>query len=100
MSRSFVGPEPSGAGYIRVCFKFVPRDGWLPYDTEGLWAVPLTDDTAMIANVPFLQDGVAEGDIIRFVTLADGQSWATGRVVASGNVTLRILPIPAGPLGR
>ncbi|WP_433040266.1 DUF4265 domain-containing protein [Dactylosporangium sp. CS-033363] len=85
---------------IRIWFKFVPREGWLPYDTEGLWATVVTEDTASVNNVPFLQDGVAEGDIVRFETDADGRHWALGRVVESGNCTIRVLPIPNGPLGR
>jgi hypothetical protein len=72
---------------------------WLPYDTEALWATPLTSDTARIDNVPFLADGVAQGDIVRFVTDADDCSWGTERVAWSGSNTIRILPVPSGPLG-
>ncbi|GIF48224.1 hypothetical protein Afe04nite_27630 [Asanoa ferruginea] len=50
----------------------MPREGWLPYATEGLWAVPAGPDTARISNVPFLQDGVPEGDVVRFMTDPDG----------------------------
>ncbi|CAM5553487.1 hypothetical protein SCALM49S_03948 [Streptomyces californicus] len=31
---------------IKVWFRFVPREDWLPYDTEGLWATRLSADTA------------------------------------------------------
>ncbi|MEV4390718.1 DUF4265 domain-containing protein [Nonomuraea sp. NPDC049607] len=85
---------------IKLWFQFVPREGWLPYDTEGLWAMPLTEDTARVANVPFLQDGVAEGDVVRFITNDDGRHWACEWVEASGNCTIRVLPSPNGPLGR
>ncbi|MGW1410703.1 DUF4265 domain-containing protein [Streptomyces sp. NPDC002403] len=85
---------------IKVWYRFVPRDGWLPYDTEGLWATRLSSDTARVASAPFLQDGVAEGEIVRFVTDADGLHWAKERVEASGNCTIRVLPVPSGPLGR
>jgi hypothetical protein len=81
-------------------FRFMPREDWLPYDTEGLWAWPVTVDTARIHNVPFLQDGVAEGDVVRFTTDDNGVRWAVGRVQASGNCTIRVLPLPNGPLGR
>ena len=84
---------------IKVWFRFVPREGWLPYDAEGLWARRLSEDTALVANVPFLQEGVAEGDVVRFVTDAEGLHWAGERVEASGNCTVRILPVPSGPLG-
>jgi hypothetical protein len=85
---------------IKVWFKFEPREGWLPYDTEGLWATQLTPDTARVDNVAFLQDGVAQGDVVRFVTDAEGRRWACERVQASGHCVVRVLPRPSGPLGR
>ncbi|MCZ0983400.1 DUF4265 domain-containing protein [Streptomyces diastatochromogenes] len=85
---------------IKVWFRFVPREGWLPQDTEGLWATRLSEDTARVDNVPFLQDGVAQGDVVRFRTDEEGLHWAKGRVRASGNCTIRVLPSPSGPLGR
>lgn len=84
---------------IKVWFKFEPREGWLPYDQEGLWADRLDEDTARLVNVPFLQDGVAEGETVRFATDPGGLHWATGRVEASDNCTVRVLPVPDGPLG-
>jgi hypothetical protein len=84
---------------IKVWYRFVPREGWLPYDTEGLWALRLSADSARVANVPFLVDGVAEGDVVRFVTNTEGLHWAVERVEASGNCTVRVIPIPTGPLG-
>jgi hypothetical protein len=63
---------------VKIWFRFVPREDWLPYDTEGLWAVPVSADTARVANVPFLQDGVAQGDIVRFTTDDNGVRWAVG----------------------
>ncbi|MGW6499596.1 DUF4265 domain-containing protein [Nonomuraea angiospora] len=91
---------PTGPDLIKVWFRFVPREGWLPYDTEGLWTTRLSGDTARVANAPFLQDGVAEGDVVRFVTDGEGLHWACERVEASGNCTVRVLPVPGGPLGR
>jgi len=87
------------ADRIKVWFRFVPREGWLPYDKEGLWADRLGEDTARLVNVPFLQDGVAEGEVVRFSTDPEGLHWAVERVEASGNCTVRVIPIPAGPLG-
>ncbi|MBT2438747.1 DUF4265 domain-containing protein [Streptomyces sp. ISL-36] len=84
---------------IKVWFRFVPREGWLPQDTEGLWATPVGAGTARVDNVPFLQNGVAQGDVVRYTTAADGTHWATERLTASGNCTLRVLPDPSGPLG-
>jgi hypothetical protein len=85
---------------IKVWFRFVPREGWFPQDTEGLWATRLSAETARVDNVPFLQDGVAQGDVVRFQTDDEGLHWASGRVSASGNCTVRVVPIPSGPLGR
>lgn len=90
---------PVGEHLIKIWFRFVPREGWLPFDTEGLWGVAAGPDTARICNAPFLQDGVAEGDVVRFIVDPQGLRWATGRVEASGNCTVRVLPKPRGPLG-
>ncbi|MFE4830791.1 DUF4265 domain-containing protein [Streptomyces sp. NPDC056672] len=85
---------------IKVWFRFVPREGWLPQDTEGLWATRRSADTACLQSVPFLQHGVAEGDVVRFRTDSDGLHWAVGRVSTAGNCTLRVVPVPSGLLGR
>lgn len=91
--------EQAAGDAIKIWFRFVPREDWLPYETEGLWATRLTSDTAQVNNVPFLQDGIAQGDVVRFVTDADGLHWSTGRVRASGHCVIRVLPVPDGPLG-
>lgn len=85
---------------IKVWFRFVPREGWFPQDTEALRATQLGVDTASVHNVPFLQDGVAEGDVLRFQTDSDGLHSAVGRVSSSGNCTIPVVPVPSGPLGR
>ncbi|MEV0037933.1 DUF4265 domain-containing protein [Streptomyces sp. NPDC050804] len=85
---------------IKVWFRFVPREGWFPQDAEGLWATRRSADTACLQSVPFLQNGVAEGDVVRFRTDSDGLHWAVGRVSTAGNCTLRVVPVPSGPLGR
>ncbi|WP_143133822.1 DUF4265 domain-containing protein [Actinoplanes philippinensis] len=92
--------DQPGGDRIKIWFRFVPRDGWLPHDTEGLWATRLTPDTARIDNVPFLQDGVAQDDVVAFRTGSDGRHWATGRVTASGHCVVRVIAVPGGPLGR
>ncbi|MFE7723733.1 DUF4265 domain-containing protein [Nocardia rhizosphaerihabitans] len=85
---------------IKLWFRFVPRPGWLPQDTEGIWATKVGDDTAVLANAAFVQDGVAEGDVVCYRTDADGLHWALERVSSSGNCTIRVVPIPSGPFGR
>lgn len=87
------------ADEVKIWFRFVPREGWLPYDTEVLWATLVGEDTARISNVPFLQNGVAQGDVVRFETDLNGVRWSRERVEASGNCTVRVIPIPSGPLG-
>jgi hypothetical protein len=94
------GHQLLGEGQFKIWFRFVPRDGWLPYDTEGMWAVAVGTDLGRVTNVPFLQDGIAQDDIVRFRTDDDGRRWAIERVEASGNCTIRVLPVPDGPLGR
>ncbi|MEU6403110.1 DUF4265 domain-containing protein [Streptomyces sp. NPDC046985] len=84
---------------IKVWFRFVPREGWFPQDAEGLWATKLSDDTARVESAPFLQGGVAEGDVVKYQTDSDGLHWAVGQVSSSGNCTIRVVPIPSGPLG-
>lgn len=93
-----VHERPTGEA-IKVWFTFVPREGWLPYDTEGLWATRLGPDTARVDNVPFLYDGIAQGDVVRFETDAEGRCWGRNRVQASGRCVIRVLPVPSGPLG-
>jgi hypothetical protein len=83
---------------IKVWFRLVPREGWFPQDTEGLWATKLDADTGRVQNAPFLQDGVAEGDIVRYQTRRAPR--AVGLVSSSGSCTIRVVPVPTGPLGR
>ncbi|MBT0768340.1 DUF4265 domain-containing protein [Kineosporia sp. J2-2] len=83
---------------IKIWFKFPPRPGW-PDDTEGLWATPLSGQTAQVESAPFMQEGVAPGDVVRFETDEWGRHWALERVQASGRCVVRVLPDAAGPLG-
>ncbi len=52
-----------------------------------------------VDNIPFLVTGAAEGDLVRFTVDDDGLRWVVERVEWSGNCTIRILPVPTGPLG-
>ena len=93
--------EPAGSAQdlIKVWFRFVPRENWLPYDEEGMWAIPLGDDVVQIDNIPFLVPGVAQEDRVRITTDADGLHRAVERVEWSGNFTIRVLPEHDGPIG-
>ena len=91
--------QPPTDEAIKVWFRFVARPGWLPYDTEALWAVPVGPGTARLCNVPFLQNGAARGDVVRYETDADGRRWALSREEPSGHCVIRVLPSRTGPLG-
>ncbi|WP_342215975.1 DUF4265 domain-containing protein [Nocardia brasiliensis] len=88
-----------GVDMIKVWF-FLPRDEWHQYEHEGMWARRTGEDTAVVQNSPLLAGGVAEGDVVRFRTDSDGRHWAVDRVSSSGNCTIRVVPVPTGPLGR
>ncbi|WP_223166596.1 DUF4265 domain-containing protein [Nonomuraea sp. SYSU D8015] len=90
---------PTGPGLIKVWFQFTPPGRLASLRHRRALGHALETGTARVANVPFLQDGVAEGDVVRFTT-DDGLPWACERVEASGTCTVRVLPVPDGPLGR
>lgn len=85
---------------IKIWFKFVPRIEWLPFDTEGMWAIARGADTAEVDNVPFLQAGIAVGDVVQYVVDDRDRRWSVRRIAESGNCTVRILPDPSGPFGK
>ncbi len=90
---------PETTGPVEVWFRFVPGQSWLPYDTEGVPGVPAGPGAVRITGAPFVQDHLAEGDVVQVTAHPDGALWATRRVSASGNCTVRVLPVPGGPLG-
>ena len=92
-------PQDPSPELVKVWYRFVPREGWLPYDTEGLWAVRLGKDTARVANAPFLQDGVARARLSGSPPMLEGLHWAVERVEVSGNCTVRVVPIPRRAVG-
>ena len=87
------------SGRVKVRFRLVrDDDGWLPAESEGLWAVPLGSDEYRIDNVPwFVRKPLDE----RCGVCARGQRWllwAIERRRASGHITIRVIPRRDGPL--
>lgn len=68
-------------------------DGWPPVTSEGLWATGLGHDLYRLDNIPWLVRGVACDDVFRAEADGDGVMWARDRVQASGNCTIRVVPL-------
>jgi hypothetical protein len=93
------GSEPPSEQRIKIQFWLEPdEDGYPPARAEGLWAVQLDVDLARLDNIPWFARGVADGDIVRFTTDADGQHWYTETEQWSGNCTIRVVPAVDGHL--
>ncbi|HDS0921950.1 TPA: DUF4265 domain-containing protein [Stenotrophomonas maltophilia] len=50
---------------MKVAFK-LPRghDGYPPVDWENLWAIPLSDGSYRVDNVPFYVNLISSGDVL------------------------------------
>ncbi|WP_238010479.1 DUF4265 domain-containing protein [Dactylosporangium sp. AC04546] len=85
--------------FVKVVFELpVDDDGWPPVASEGLWAAQVTADTVRLANTPWFALNVASGDVFRVRRSDDGQLYAAERLEWSGHCTIRIIPLPEGPL--
>lgn len=84
---------------VRVRFRLeVDDEGWPPYSSEGMWAVALGGDRYELRNSPWFVRGVANGDIVRAEADSDDVLWVTEVLQRSGYLTLRVIPMPEGPL--
>ena len=84
---------------IQVSFQLRPvNETWPPVPSERLWAQPLGDGRFRIASTPWFISDIAIGDIVAAATRNDEAIWATDRLEASGNVTIRVIPRKDGPL--
>lgn len=83
-----------------VIFELEVEDGWPPVSAERVWAVPLGDQRFQLKNVPWFVRGVAEDDVVR-AEARSASEWPTvvERLEWSGNLTIRVIPFAAGPLG-
>lgn len=86
--------------YVRVVFELPSEDDdWPPVGTERLWAARLPErDHVRLANVPWFAKDVAEGDVFRIATDADGVVRPVAKVSWSGYRTIRLIPFRDGPL--
>ena len=57
---------------VKVRFKLEPVDDWPPYETEGLWAEQLTENTFKLDNTPLYAEGVSCADIVKAAPDEDG----------------------------
>lgn len=85
---------------VQVHFRLeVDEDGWPPASVESLWAVDLGNGTVRLDNTPWFVRGVASDDIIRVETDDEGVRWAGETLRASGNCTIRLIPLRDGGSG-
>jgi hypothetical protein len=84
---------------VRVRFPLeVDDDGWPPFSSEGVWAIPLGGDRYLVQNTPWFVRALANGDVVRATPDGDGVLWASERLEWSGYLTGRAIPIANGPL--
>lgn len=78
---------------VKVLVALHPEGGWPPVDGENLWAVPIGGGLYRLDNVPFFAHGLAVDDIVRAAADTQGELLVTETVEASGNCTIRVLPL-------
>jgi hypothetical protein len=84
--------------FVKIQFALeADADGWPPAATEGLWAVPLGQDTFRVDKTPWFVPGIACGDVVR-AERRDEEWWYLETVQWSGNCTIRVTPFRHGPL--
>lgn len=87
------------SGFVKVRFRLEQdEDGYPPAESEGLWAVPLGDDAYRVDNTPWFAQDVAADDVFLAEPDSEGRLWAIERLRWSGNCTIRVIPLPDGPL--
>ncbi|WP_306356774.1 MULTISPECIES: DUF4262 domain-containing protein [unclassified Nocardia] len=86
----------------RICliFKITSDDtGWPPVDHEKVWArLTARPGVVEIDSTPWWVRDVAKGDTFEVHTGESGERYAIRKVSASGNCTIRIIPLLDGPL--
>jgi hypothetical protein len=93
--------QPGENRLVKVRFSLPEDDdeGWPPVTSEGLWAEPLGGDRYRIDNTPWFARNLSAHDIVEALADDDGVLWATKKVRSSGRLTVRVIPLGAGPLG-
>ncbi|GLW64561.1 hypothetical protein Arub01_28050 [Actinomadura rubrobrunea] len=84
---------------VRVVFE-LPRedDDWPPAASERVWAFPVAEDRAEVANIPFFVRGIALGDVVRTEVDDEGVLWGREAVQWSDNCTIRVTVFRNGAL--
>ena len=84
---------------VQIRFALEQEDGWPPVPDEVLWAQPLGEARYVVESPPWYLRGVAVDDIVAASPRDDGQLWGDGLLSRGGRLTVRLLPLPNGPLG-
>lgn len=84
---------------VALRFFLEPQDGWPPQPDEVLWAQPLGEGRYVVETPPWYVRGLAVDDVVSAQPDADGVLWAAGEIDRGGRLTVRLLPLPDGPLG-
>ena len=82
-----------GAPHVKVRVLLDQETGWPDTESEGLWALPLTNGLFRIENTPFFAFALSNGDEISASPDDDDVLWLTGVVRRGGSMTVRIIPI-------
>lgn len=79
------------ADFEKVWFRLQQdEDGYPPAQVETVWAVPFSEGTYVLENVPFFAQGVSLGDMISTTEDSDGRRWFNGVVKPSDHSTVRV----------
>ncbi|MCW2605055.1 MAG: hypothetical protein JWN61_3190 [Pseudonocardiales bacterium] len=84
---------------VQVRFALDQEDGWPPQPDEMLWAQPLGEGRYVVETPPWYVRSLAVDDVVAAEVGADGALWAGGVLRQGGRLTVRLLPLPDGPLG-
>jgi len=87
------GVAVEGAPHVKVRVLLDPETGWPDTESEGLWALPLTNGLFRLENTPFFAFALSNGNEISASPDDDGVLWVTGVVRRGGSLTVRIITI-------
>lgn len=91
---------------VRIHFALDQQDGWPPQPDEALWAQPVGEGRYVVESPPWFVRSLAVDDVVQAepgeggaLWAGGGALWAGGVVRRGGRLTVRLLPLPDGPLG-
>lgn len=82
---------------VRLLFALAQDAGWPPAPHEEIWAQPLGDGRYSVETPPWYVRGLAVRDIVEAAP-GEGGLWAGETLRWGGRLTVRVLPLPEGPL--